>query len=204
MTAPHATDIVNGYLARLEAESADLPATARRDLIDGAREHIAEVRAEMPQETDVALLNALDRLGDPAVLAGEERERLGLREQPVQRVSWLEIGALILTPLFWPLGVILLWTSGAWNVRDKLIGTFILPGGLFTSLMIFAYVTLGRVQMCSSGPNGTTCSGGLWGISGVVALILFVLIVLSPIFTGIYLGTRLRRREQTRTVSMLA
>src|SRR5947209_1561907 len=102
MTAPHATDIINGYMARLEAEAADLPRTERRELIDGVREHIAEARAQLAEETDADLLNLLDRLGGPAELAAEERERLHLPSPEPVRVGLLEIGALILTPLIWP------------------------------------------------------------------------------------------------------
>ena len=61
MTAPHATDIINCYLARLEAETADLPQTERRELIDGVREHLAEARVQMPLETDADLLPLLDQ-----------------------------------------------------------------------------------------------------------------------------------------------
>ena len=108
MTAPHATDIISGYLARLDCEAADLPLRERRELIAGIREHIAEARAAMPEETDADVLNFLDRLGDPAELASDERDRLGLRVQSRAQAGMLEIGALLLTPRFWPVGVILL------------------------------------------------------------------------------------------------
>jgi uncharacterized membrane protein len=209
MTAPHASDILNGYLARLEAEAADLPRTERRELIDGVHEHIAEARAEMRTETDAELLNLLDRLGDPAELAAEERERLGLREPAAVRVGLLEIGALILTPLIWPIGVILLWTSSAWNTRDKLIGTLVPPGGLFTSLLVLGITATARGQVCSGGYNRghqipTTCSGGLHGIGGLAGGILLLLVILSPILTGIYMGIRLRQRTRTGTLGALA
>ncbi|HLJ65890.1 MAG TPA: hypothetical protein VKX16_00845 [Chloroflexota bacterium] len=198
MTAPHASDIINGYLARLEAEAADLPRVERRDLIDGVREHIAEARAELSNESDSDLLNLLDRLGNPAGLAQEERNHLGMQAPEAPRAGLLEIGALILTPLIWPVGVILLWASSAWNARDKLIGTLVPPGGLFTSLLVFSYAAVGRTQACAGGyRNGqqiaTTCSGGLQGISGVIAFLLIVAIAVSPILTGIYMAIRLRR-----------
>jgi uncharacterized membrane protein len=209
MTAPHATEIINGYLARLEAEAADLLQTERRELIDGVREHLAEARAAMPDETDADLLNLLDRLGDPAELAAEERERLNLPTSEPARVGLLEIGALVLTPLVWPIGVIMLWTSSAWNARDKLIGTLVPPGGLFTSWTIFFIGLEAPAQGCSSGTvNGhhlaTTCSGGVNGIEAVLLGILLVLILLSPIITGIYLGLRLQRRTRARRIHAVA
>lgn len=208
MTAPHATDIINGYLARLEAETADLPQTERRELIDGVREHLAEARVQMPLETDADLLTLLDRLGDPAVLAAEERERLHLPEREPVRVGLLEIGALVLTPVLWPIGVILLWTSRAWNVRDKLIGTLVPPGGLFTSFMVFTIASATPSQTCSGGSLrghqiATTCSGGLSGLGALVVGILLVLVLISPIVTGIYLSIRLRRHSRLRAIGAI-
>ncbi len=36
----------------------------------------------------------------------------------------------------WIAGVILLWSSRAWNTRDKVIGTLIVPGGLASALIV--------------------------------------------------------------------
>ncbi|MDQ2741721.1 MAG: hypothetical protein M3Z66_05430 [Chloroflexota bacterium] len=212
MTAPHASDIINGYLSRLEAETAGIPRTERRELIDGVREHIAAARDQMPDETDAALLNLLDRLGDPAELASEERDRLGLRVPDASRSRLLEVAAVVLTLLIWPIGIILLWTSNAWNVRDKLIGTLILPGGLFTSLTVFFTVAIGGRRSCQPAqfPIGhqvhqaTTCSGGISGIIGVLASLVFVLILFAPILTAIYLAIRLRRGPGSRAVAAFA
>jgi len=204
MTAPHASDIINGYLSRLESETAGIPRTERRELIDGVREHIAAARDQMPEETDAALLNLLDRLGDPAELAREERDRLGLRTPDPSRSRLLEVAAVVLTPLIWPVGIILLWTSNAWNVRDKLIGTLILPGGLPMSFFVFL-VVLSKPQSCGStyvqGHQTTVCSGGLTGIGSVLAVLVLVLILFSPILTAIYLAIRLRRGLGSRAVA---
>ena len=69
MTASHANDIVNGYMARLENETRDLPGREQRELLDGMREHIDEARAAYPNETDADILNLLDRLGSPEEVA---------------------------------------------------------------------------------------------------------------------------------------
>lgn len=45
MTAPHASEIIEGYLARLEADTADIPRPQREDVVESVREHIAEARA---------------------------------------------------------------------------------------------------------------------------------------------------------------
>lgn len=126
MTAPHATQIVDGYLARLEAELADVPAARRGELLDDVRAHIAEARAALGEESDAGLLNIVERLGDPAVVAAEARERLGL---PAFRPGLQEIGGLALLalplpmPPLWLVGAALVWRSNGWTRREKLIGT---------------------------------------------------------------------------------
>jgi hypothetical protein len=45
----------------------------------------------------------------------------------VRRVA--AVATVVLTPVVWPLGVLLLWLSTSWHRKSKLIGTFILPGG---------------------------------------------------------------------------
>lgn len=99
MTAPHAQQIIDGYLARLDAELVGVPATRRRELLDDVRGHVSEARAGLTEETDADLLNILDRLGDPAELAAEHRRRLGIAAPVPFRPRLMEIGALVLTPL---------------------------------------------------------------------------------------------------------
>jgi hypothetical protein len=208
MTAPHASDIINGYLARLQAETADIPATERRELLDSVQEHITEARAELGEETDADLLNMLDRLGHPAELAAAERERLDITPPAASRPGWLELGALILTPLFWPVGVILLWTSNAWNTRDKLIGTLVPPGGFMgVFLLLDISVMSARGQGCGSAVvNGHTVYSSCatppaW--EGALGMIVFLLVVISPILSGIYLGIQLRRQGSARLTPSL-
>src|SRR5437763_17037557 len=113
MTAPHADQLIDGYLARLDAAAGDLPKAARQELVDDVRAHIAEARTRETEETDAAILNILDRLGEPAAVVAAARERLGLRSMQPYRPGILEVFAVILVPSFWPGGVILLWVSPA-------------------------------------------------------------------------------------------
>ncbi len=73
MTAPHANQIIDGYLARLDADLVGVPKARRRELLDDVRAHASDARAALTDETDADLLNILDRLGDPAELAAEHR-----------------------------------------------------------------------------------------------------------------------------------
>ena len=129
--------LVDEYLDRLEFELADLPRARRRELVDEIAEHIAEARAG-GAESEAEVRTLLDRLGDPAEIAAEARGReAGPTAPPAKSGGTLEVFALILllvggiiVPLLgWVAGVVLLWMSGVWTVRDKLIGTFLIPEG---------------------------------------------------------------------------
>src|SRR5205823_4970208 len=111
MTAPHADQLIDGYLARLNAAATDLPKAPRQELVDDVRVHITEARARETEETDAAILNILDRLGEPAAVVADARERLGIRALQPYRPGLLEVFAVILVPFLWPIGVILLWMS---------------------------------------------------------------------------------------------
>src|SRR6202165_1374513 len=125
MSATHGDSMIEGYLARLNAAAGlgDLPKGAREELVDDMRSHITEARAREPEQTDATILNILDRLGEPGVVVADARERLGIRPSAPSSRGLLEIAAVFLVVFAWPIGVILLWSSPAWNRRDKLIGS---------------------------------------------------------------------------------
>jgi uncharacterized membrane protein len=131
VSAPHAEQIVSGYLARLEQALAGLPPARRAELVDDVRSHIAEARRGLAEETDADLLNILDKLGDPADIAADARERLGAQPAPpAMPLGILEIAAIVALVLVWPAGIALVWLSSAWSQRDKLIATVFVPGGV--------------------------------------------------------------------------
>lgn len=76
--------------------------------------------------------------------------------------EWAAIILLLIGGFFfgvgWLVGLILLWSSRAWNAVDKLIGTFVLPGGL--SAVLFALVLGGSGETCLSGPGQRTICAG--------------------------------------------
>ena len=65
MGAPHADQLISGYLARLKEETAGLPQANRRELLADVSSHVEEARRQLTDETDADILNILDRLGDP-------------------------------------------------------------------------------------------------------------------------------------------
>ena len=90
----------------------------------------------------------------------------------------------------------LLWVSEAWNTRDKIIGTLILPGGLAGGLA--GGLTLSFVpNSVSCGPPGPgvdeSCVSTSPTFGSALGLIAGALFVIAPIATAIYLSLRLRR-----------
>src|SRR5260370_38813676 len=142
MSAPHADQLIDGYLARLRVAATDLPAGVSDELIEDMRAHIAEARGRESEETDAPILNILDRLGEPELLVAEARQRpTPAQSSPppwpwIYRSGILEIAAIVLLPFFWVIGVILLWLSPAWKTRDKVIGTIFSLGG-YPGLFLF-------------------------------------------------------------------
>jgi uncharacterized membrane protein len=144
MSAPHADQIVEGYLARLEVALAAVPPTRRSELVDEVQAHIAEGRAASHDETDATLFELVERLGDPRLIAAEALERSlepgAPASTPMMRWGWLELAAILLSIVMWPVGAILVLLSRSWTRREKLIGVGLgavpfLVNALFAPLM---------------------------------------------------------------------
>jgi len=97
----------------------------------------------------------------------------------------------------WVVGVVLLWRSRAWTTTDKLIGTLVLPGGLFATLLLLL-LALGRSRkvICTSYTRYATsvvhCTHGPSSGPSTLASIALVLLALTPIATAVYLARRAR------------
>jgi uncharacterized membrane protein len=193
------------YLKRLDQELHGLPRDRRREVVNEIAEHIAQAREASPVDSEAALLNLLDRIGDPSEIAAEARERFDVST----RSQWHEIAAMVLLLIGgfvfvvgWLVGVVLLWTSKIWTLRDKLIGTLVVPGGLFLSVGLLL-TGVGSGESCDGerrlepagntfGPATTPCSGGSSSTASILQGILFGAVLIAPVLTTIYLGRRLR------------
>ena len=210
MTAPHADQLIDGYLARIRAAAGDLPAGACDELLDDMRSHIAEARAHDQEETDATILNILDRLGDPGVVVVDARERLGIRPAAASGPGILEIAALVLLPFIWIIGVILLWVSPAWKTRDKLIGSIFSLGGYPGIAVLGASVVGHHAFVVRSGsPCMSVDSAGnclaptVWDQIGSIFSVIFVVVVfLLPVITSVYLAIRLRWGRPRQATAM--
>jgi uncharacterized membrane protein len=195
-------DLVEAYLRRLGDELRDLPRPRRTELVDEIREHITEARSDL--SSDVEVRNLLERLGDPADIAAEARERLGIRParsgaREILALIFLPIGGVVIPILGWFIGVALLWTSPVWTSRDKWIGTLLFPGGL--ALPIYLLVFSASSGSCSTLMKGghvirNTCGGGPSGLEQVLIAAGALALYLVPIGTFIYLLVRLRARTE--------
>lgn len=95
---------------------------------------------------------------------------------------------MILPVLGWFIGVVLLWVSEAWNTRDKLIGTLVLPGGLLLPLGLGLFGTSSETCVqTSTGPADCTGGSGAWQVA------LLILLLVLPLATTAYLARRMRR-----------
>jgi uncharacterized membrane protein len=204
--------LARDYLKRLKKAAANLPRARRKELIEEIESHLSEALPAGASEAEA--LNVLERLGEPADIVAEA----GTGQAPAARAGlneWLAIPFLLIGGFIfvvgWFVGVVLLWSSRIWTVRDKLIGTLVVPGGLATGafLFLFAAPSSMEVTTCSGsvmpvGTHGTkvgksvshcveTGSGG--GVNYLALTLSVILFVVLPILAAIYLGRRATRTE---------
>ncbi len=174
-----------------EGGTVRLPTGRRDEITADIREHITEARAGLAEETDADVLDLLDRVGHPADIAKEARERLGV---PERGPGPLELGALLLIglsglifpipPVGWVVGVALVWRSPCWSAREKRRGAY-LP--LVTGLAVGLLAVL-------TGPLSHSAN-----VTPILAAA-----VLLPLASAVYLALRLGRRLAPITWTGLA
>lgn len=196
---------VDRYFERLERELADLPPQRRRDLMEEIRDHVGQALASNPDPTEADVRNVLDRLGDPAEIASEARERLGLRRAGASWTDWAAVvllpfgGLLVVVPhlgiygaLGWVAGAILLLISRVFSPRDKAMGILLFPGGLLLPLAL----TLAAGSVCTettvAGQAVRSCSG--FSLPPLLGIPLLIALILVPLLVAVHLGSTLRAR----------
>lgn len=120
--------LIADYLRRVEVALGGVPAAQRREILDDLQAHIDEALSGTPTPSDADVRNVLDRLGAPEELARDARERLGMVSEERVRAGGagpLEIAAVVLTVIFFPVGILLAWMSDRWRTRDKVIATVV-------------------------------------------------------------------------------
>jgi hypothetical protein len=172
VSAPHADEIIAGYISRLEAASSALPRARRDELVGDIQQHVAEARSAFEDETDADVLNLLDRLGDPAdLVAAAGSDPAPLAAAPVTMpVGFMDVLAAVLLWFFWPVGVVLTWLTARFTLFDKLAITL----APVIVLVLIRIVLLLRFP----GPH--------WLFAGIV-----LPIVLTPVVSTMYALVRL-------------
>ena len=203
---PTTDRLVDDYLKQLDSELAGLPRLRRREIVEEISGHISEARATSPSQDEAEVRTLLDRLGDPAEIAGEARERFGVqpgksRALEIATLILLLVGGVVLPVIGWLIGVVLLWVSDAWNRRDKLIGTLVVPGGLLLPVALLTMATSAEGGCSTPVPTrgvseAAPCIGGSGGIN-VLSLIAMTLLLIAPLATTAYLARRMRQPAAT-------
>lgn len=113
----------------------------------------------------------------------------------------------------WLAGVALLWSSTAWTTKEKLLGTFVLPGGYaaLVWLMWFGYSTgedSGCVESVFKEPGapaecgGSSPDDGSSLLSGALVGGGVTVMLIAPLAMAIFLGLRLRKRTRAAERAM--
>jgi hypothetical protein len=196
-TAPN--PLIDSYIKQLRARARTLPRGHRDELIQQIQEHLRE--ALPPGSTEVEVRNALDQLGEPDAIVAEEFDRLGIQLAKAGKLEWavivlLPFGAFLIPILGWVLGVILLWASRVWSLREKLIGTLLIPGGL-SAVLFLALIGLGSTCTASGGGGRPTiqhCTSQT--VPNAIGIPVLIAFVVAGIATPIFLA---RRASASRT-----
>ncbi|MGD0273554.1 MAG: DUF1700 domain-containing protein [Gaiellaceae bacterium] len=197
--------LARDYLKRLKKAARHLPRARRRELLGEIEAHLSEALPAGASEAEAQ--NVLERLGEPEQIAAEAEsgsgERAGTRE-------WLAIPLLLFggfaLMIGWCVGFALLWSSRIWTTRDKLIGTFVVPGGLATVFVLAGFALSssssgsgGVVVTCTRKVGGEKCTkvagsvvshsghSNVWGMALLIALLVL------PFLTSAYLTWRANR-----------
>jgi len=197
---------VTRYLRDLERALHDVPGSRRREIVEEIREHIAEASGSVSGDPhEGSIRSVLDQVGDPETIAEEARERFGITRSKAGAlegfsIALLLVGGVIIPGVGWIVGAVLLWVSRVWTLRDKLIGTLLVPGGLALAFFFGLFAT-GTSSSCvvKGGVGGTPgtplgiCSAETTGPE-IWWTLLLVLLIVVPLGTAFYLGRRAFRR----------
>jgi len=176
--------MTDAYLTSLRQAVRDLPKPIGDEIVAGVREELRGL-------DDADARERIAELGDPQFIAASARGELpASADKPwytVLTIVLLAIGGFIVPVLGWLVGLVMLWYSRTWTLRDKLVGTLVLPVVAAVLLGISALVAQ-PVESAVEQINPLVPSVFSLGHS---VLILAIFIV--PIITTIYLAVRARR-----------
>ena len=184
------------YLQQVCREGRDLPGDRLAELLIDLEEHLSAAIPADASEEDAREI--LGRFGDPREIVAAERPEFMIPVEHRGPREWAAIFLLLFgffaAGVGWVVGVVLLWRSRAWTTRDKLIGTLVLPGGLFaTAVLVFLALGKPHKEMCIHyGTSVMHCTHGPSGGPSTLVSIALILFALTPIATAVHLARRAR------------
>ena len=122
-------DVVAEYLDEVDRRLAGIPVLQRRELLADLAAHIATERAERNLTTEGELIEVLERLGSPEVVAAAAREEAGTGffppvppaappARPRRRLwPYAVLAAVVLVVLFVCAGLLLIGRDGATSIE---------------------------------------------------------------------------------------
>lgn len=110
--------------------------------------------------------------------------------------------------LLWPLGIALLWLHPDWRLRDRFIGTLVLPGGWFAAW----FIATGVRTDCRSATGAPIVTGEpgcpaplayqithpapWWGFNHVFGPLVLIALFALPLLAAVYLELQLMRSRR--------
>lgn len=199
MTAQHEQQLADRYMTDLEEALSPIDSQRREELLADVRAHLAESIAEGDEVEDV-----LRRLGDPLLVAHAAIEEHGPARGPepwlpALTITALLVGGLVVPVVGWLAGVALLWSSGRWTFREKLLGTLVVPGGLLpATYLALNPLTDTQCTVTQSVPPAaldapaevfvnSVCESPTTGATLALTIALVLVLVLAPVLAAVRL-----------------
>ena len=197
-----ADKLVRSYLAQLDAALQGVDASRREEILAEVRGHIEEGRTGLDPDDPVSVRALLDRVGDPAAIAAEAGAPSPGSRRWDAWAPWLIIFGPIASGLGWLAGVLILWTSPTWSLRDKLIATVVPPAGL-VALFFGLVAALSAAASCPGSASAlhaaASCTTSKVTLPLEVAIPLAVAGLAAHLLPPIHL-MRARRRQRSTNV----
>ena len=155
--------LTHDYLRLLDRRLASLPGSRRRQIREEVRAHIEDGCRRLAPENEAGVRQLLEQLGGPEENAREAGADLHRRTWPEALAPVLRLFGGFVFVVGWRVGGAIRWASPVWRLRDKLMGTLILPFGLLGRLR-HPPRRLGRPPRWGRQlPHGTTTAGAVTG-----------------------------------------
>jgi hypothetical protein len=201
-------DDVEAHLAELRATSPSREATVAALERLGPPEQVAaaatvELGSGSPPPTGVGPAWTPPPAGTPAAAwpPPPAPTRRSIRALDVTAVVLLLVGGFLIPAVGWVVGVVLLWASVSWTTGEKLLGTFVVPGGLIAPVLL----ALLPGQSCSSGVSmddqgnvietfDEVCEG--FAFAPWLGITLLVVLAVAPVVVGALLLRRATDRAR--------